>query len=287
MAQQVSGPSGSQEQPVEVQTIARYDFIVDLNWREFPEIDESTLFQPIGNAIEDEFGSQVQSIFEGMVTVRITRLRTGSIIGTVLLVLASGVTVYEFLSKYKDFYDSLVLLRQHLRSILDKTVRPRIPRSILNVALTQVPVQVPYQSRVERPEPPPLYSKVFLVSVRHEPRTNSNYRCPGISGSRCCILQSAVISLIHKAANTRTPATPSLPLPFTAFRVGTSSPWLFGIGGWHSRMWTSFRVARRAWSAYCSVWRHSFAVHMSSRAIRGIPKKARWRNAEPETSTLC
>jgi hypothetical protein len=102
------------------QLIARYDFLVDYstifreeNPRNLGDF-EFELLQNIGQLITTDFAARVESIFDGLVEVRLERLEQGSVVGTVLLVLAAGISILDFVSKYKDLYESLVLIRQHL-----------------------------------------------------------------------------------------------------------------------------------------------------------------------------
>ncbi len=120
----------------------------------------------VGNAIEEEFGNQVQYLFEGTVSTRIDRIETGSITGTVVLILGAGLAVYEFISKYRDFYDSLVLLKRQLRSFINQALQRAFRNSMrinTNVVLTRVPIHIetPQAQATDR-DPPALYLKTFF-----------------------------------------------------------------------------------------------------------------------------
>ena len=162
----------AQGMPSEIPTVARYDFLVVCRppdeddrvgawWEEY----EGGAVNMIRDALEADFASEVQYIFQGLVDVRITRLEQGSIKGTVVLVLAAGMSLCEFTAHYRDFRDTLGLLRQHLRCVVDRVLRGAMPTRYyrLNVSLTRVPIlEPPTPTRPARPELPPLYSRAFF-----------------------------------------------------------------------------------------------------------------------------
>jgi len=106
------------------ETIARYDFFVALDdqlikdgWDELDRLQDRAIFT-LRNFILKDFGPNVRSMFDNLVDIQIDRLEKGSVIGTVTLVLASGVSIADFMTRYDDFNAGLRLLKQQLRSIV-------------------------------------------------------------------------------------------------------------------------------------------------------------------------
>jgi hypothetical protein len=104
--------------------IARYDFFVALDdqlikegWDELDRLQDRAIFT-LRNFILKDFGPNVRSMFDNLVDIQIERLEKGSVIGTVTLVLAAGVSIADFMMRYDDFNASLRLLKQQLRSIV-------------------------------------------------------------------------------------------------------------------------------------------------------------------------
>jgi hypothetical protein len=118
-------PEKPSEPQFETRSLARLNFLVTFNYDSPKDnyIEESKLLHTIELAVEREFADVVSMLFNGQVKVRIERLQKGSVFGTLALVLVSGVSVYQFIAQYQDFHDSLVLLRQHLNSLLNNEVR--------------------------------------------------------------------------------------------------------------------------------------------------------------------
>jgi hypothetical protein len=106
------------------ETIARFDFFVALDdqlmkegWEELERLQDRAIFT-LRNFILKDFGPNVRTIFDNLVDIQIERLERGSVIGTVTLVLAAGVTISDFMNRFDDFNASLRLLKQQLRSIV-------------------------------------------------------------------------------------------------------------------------------------------------------------------------
>jgi hypothetical protein len=110
------------------ETIARYDFFVALDdqlikegWDELDRLQDRAIFT-LRNFILKDFGPNVRSMFDNLVDIQIERLEKGSVIGTVTLVLAAGVTVSDFMNHFDDFNAGLRLLKQQLRSIISSAM---------------------------------------------------------------------------------------------------------------------------------------------------------------------
>lgn len=130
----------------QIQNIAKFDFIVDFytgNDREYFNILEENreiILQSVEIAISTNFSEQVNTMFSGLLEVEIEKMEWGSVLGTVVLILSAGFTSYEFIGKYKDFYESLALLRQHLRALINRAIK----KSIKN----HFPYEIPYRVNV-------------------------------------------------------------------------------------------------------------------------------------------
>ena len=72
------------------------------------------------NELKKEIDEELTAKYGQDVYSEVIRLERGSIIAQVVLVLAVGVAIYEFLSKYKDFYESVSLLKLESRPSLRK-----------------------------------------------------------------------------------------------------------------------------------------------------------------------
>jgi hypothetical protein len=110
------------------ETIARYDFFVALDdqlikegWEELDRLQDRAIYT-LRNFILKDFGPNVRSMFDNLVDIQIERLEKGSVIGTVSLVLAPGVSVSELMCRSDDFHASLRLLKQQLRSIISSAM---------------------------------------------------------------------------------------------------------------------------------------------------------------------
>jgi hypothetical protein len=106
------------------ETIARYDFFVALDdqlmkdgWDELERLQDRAIFT-LRNFILKDFGPNVRTMFDNLVDIQIERLERGSVIGTVTLVLAAGISISDFMNRFDDFHASLRLLKQQLRSIV-------------------------------------------------------------------------------------------------------------------------------------------------------------------------
>jgi hypothetical protein len=155
--------SKSSTQPaIENNIVASYDFTITFKVEDLPY---ERVADDLRNAINEEFARQVESSFKGLVVVRLEPIGYGSVWGTVLLTLAAGVTIYQFIAQYRDFYDSLVLLRHQLRALIHRVLRERrpLPPSDVSVTLSSVPALM-IMSAGTSPvaEPLPLYSKAFF-----------------------------------------------------------------------------------------------------------------------------
>jgi hypothetical protein len=142
------------------ETIARYDFFVALDddlikegWDELDRLQDRAIYT-LRNYILKDFGPNVRSMFDNLVDIQIERLEKGSVIGTVSLVLAPGVTVSELMSRSDDFHASLRLLKQQLRSIVSSAML-RLMGTVyqyhVQVTLSTVTVKPPSPAAVNLP----------------------------------------------------------------------------------------------------------------------------------------
>jgi hypothetical protein len=168
-------PKSSRSSPIENNIIASYDFKIAFD-EEYAFKRLSELNQPVElflldecrTTIEDDFARAVETSFKGFVTVRIESIEFGSIWGTVTLALVAGLSFYEFVSKYKDFYDSIVLLRQQLRAFMYSRMSRHFrgsSRNTLNVEVTlsSLPAMVAFMPATQtHSEPQSSYSKAFF-----------------------------------------------------------------------------------------------------------------------------
>jgi hypothetical protein len=96
-----------------------------------------------------EIGERLRLKYGGLVYPRMVELRSGSVTGSILLVLAASMSVYEFISKYKDFNDSLFVLRDQIETIINRSTRLIIgeegPRAVptVDVGVEIADVSVP------------------------------------------------------------------------------------------------------------------------------------------------
>ena len=88
---------------------------------------EQKVMNEIERGLAKDFANEVEYLFSGMVQVRVGPVEHGSILGSVFLVLVKGINVADFFSKYKDFYESLVLLRTQLRALLNRILNRSVP----------------------------------------------------------------------------------------------------------------------------------------------------------------
>jgi hypothetical protein len=118
------------EDPLSIgEIIARYDFFVALDdqlmkegWEELERLQDRAIFT-LRNFILKDFGPNVRTMFDNLVDIQIERLERGSVIGTVTLVLAAGVSISDFMTRFDDFNASLRLLKQQLRSIVSAAMQ--------------------------------------------------------------------------------------------------------------------------------------------------------------------
>ncbi len=163
------------EIPVESkpEILAEYRFIITFEtYPDKPAMPEELVrgvMNEIDRALAKDFANEVEFLFSGLVRVRVNPLEQGSILGSVTLILVGAVTIAEFISKYKDFYESLVLLRSQLRAVLSGILNRMLPQKIYRtVNITFVPGSatravsvaqiVPHQVAI-----PAFYSKAFFI----------------------------------------------------------------------------------------------------------------------------
>lgn len=165
-------------QETETTVIARLDFLAHPYQYWLPdepmrlEEFEANLVPQLAREIESRFQERVSSIFSDDATVVVARVQPGSIWGTVLIVAAAGLEVYEFVSKYKDFRESCRLLGRHLESIiqtvLHRALRHRVAfRTDVVVSPSSVTASRPLKSArwVSRFSPGPLVWYLVLTNI--------------------------------------------------------------------------------------------------------------------------
>jgi hypothetical protein len=149
--------------------IARYDFFVALDdqlikegWDELDRLQDRAIFT-LRNFILKDFGPNVRSMFDNLVDIQIERLEKGSVIGTVTLVLAAGVSIADFMMRYDDFNASLRLLKQQLRSIVSGAMLRLLGTTY------QYQVQVTLSTTTFKPRPQFEYHPAAVVQPAGRP----------------------------------------------------------------------------------------------------------------------
>lgn len=114
------------------QIVARYDFYVsfisrlpnsdnrDIDNRQLLQEIQQLAVEAINNNLTESISQELVSRFGNVLQPRII-VQRGSVIGSVILVLAAGVSFFDFASKYKDFHESLLLIRQQIRTTINRT----------------------------------------------------------------------------------------------------------------------------------------------------------------------
>jgi hypothetical protein len=156
-----------------LEVLAEYRFIITFetypNRVSVSAEEQHQVMGQIDKALGKEFADEVEFLFGGMVKARVGPLDVGSIFGSVTLVLAGAIAVAEFISKYKDFYESLVLLRNQLRAILNRVLHRELKEDVfrtVNVTFVPGPATrvVPVIQSMSRQGPlPAFYSKAFFI----------------------------------------------------------------------------------------------------------------------------
>jgi hypothetical protein len=106
------------------QILAFYDFTLQISAESGTEGELEELLwdkktEWIEEALEELKVQYLQPKFEYLIYPRLIRFERGSITGTIALVLAGGVALYNIISQYRDFYESITLLRQQLTALLN------------------------------------------------------------------------------------------------------------------------------------------------------------------------
>jgi len=150
--------------------LARYDFVVTFGeqfQREFGNEYEQILrrnVKVLGDDLSTSFDQYVRETLGNEVAVRIDKLETGSIVGTITLVLVASMSLYTYVSQYHDFFESLKLIRTQLQSRITTVLGRGSPLfdTSIRVILTKVPSSIQHQVNYRREEPAPVYSKAFF-----------------------------------------------------------------------------------------------------------------------------
>jgi hypothetical protein len=106
------------------QILAFYDFTLEISAEsgteeELEELlwDKKTAW--IDEALEELKVQYLQPKFEYLIYPKLVRFERGSITGTIAIVLAGGRALYNIISQYHDFYESVTLLREQVRALLN------------------------------------------------------------------------------------------------------------------------------------------------------------------------
>ncbi len=110
------------------QILAFYDFALEISAEPGTEGEVEKLLWDkrmawIDEALEEFKVQYLQPKFEYLIYPKLVRLERGSITGTIALVLAGGVRLYNIISQYRDFYESITLLREQLGALLSSAAQ--------------------------------------------------------------------------------------------------------------------------------------------------------------------
>jgi hypothetical protein len=149
--------------------LARYDFVVTFGKRyqeEFRQNYDERLEKVINEmheSLSTDFTRFVRELLGDEVSVRIDKLESGSIVGTITLVLVSALSVYTYISQYHDFVESLELIRDQLYSKVTRVLGRgnNLWDTTISIVITKIPYQTQSQPAFQQ-EPPPVYSKAFF-----------------------------------------------------------------------------------------------------------------------------
>jgi hypothetical protein len=143
------------------QILAFYDFTLEISAEPGTEGEVEKLLWDkrmawIDEALEELKVQYLQPKFEYLIYPKLVRLEQGSITGTVALVLAGGVTLYNIISQYRDFYESITLLGEHLRTLLSRAAQKVLEWAAVPGVLRVIVIVLEYLRRDlrGRREPP-------------------------------------------------------------------------------------------------------------------------------------
>lgn len=150
-------------------TLARFDFAITFGkryQREFSDNYDEKLDDVINDLQEIltvDFTEFVQDLLGDDVSVRIDKLEKGSIVGTITLVLVSAMSVYTYISQFKDFVESLELIRDQLYSKITRVLGKgnNLWDTNITIVITRLPI-VMHKGQYRFDEPSPIYSKAFF-----------------------------------------------------------------------------------------------------------------------------
>jgi hypothetical protein len=110
------------------QILAFYDFTLEISAEpgtegELEELlwDKRTAW--VDKALEELKVQYLQPKFEYLIYPKLVRFEPGSITGTIAIVLAGGVALYNIISQYRDSYESITLLREQLGALLSRAAQ--------------------------------------------------------------------------------------------------------------------------------------------------------------------
>jgi len=101
--------------------------------------------------LEREMKERLELLYGSAVYPRITRMERGSLTGTLVFILVAGYSAYDFISKYKDFYESLELLREQLEPVINQLSEKYLSQEMSNppTASARVEISRTYQKPAE------------------------------------------------------------------------------------------------------------------------------------------
>lgn len=125
--------------------------------------------------LEWEMRARLELLYGSIVYPRVTRMDRGSITGSLVILLAAGYSAFDFLSKYKGFYESLELLREQMTPVITNLSEKYLSEELNNPpnVMAQVDIFQTYQKQIEgkkveknKPTPPLTRSIIrWLVAI--------------------------------------------------------------------------------------------------------------------------
>lgn len=137
-------PAGEKGVQAGETTLAQYDFTITYTGEGRDSLASEELaagvMYDLRVKLERDFSARVKTVLGREADVRVVSLESGSIFGTLVIVLAAGITVYEFIAQYEDFYQSLNLIGEQLGALIRRYTREELgPQYRANASLTRLP----------------------------------------------------------------------------------------------------------------------------------------------------